>query len=206
MTGVATVATDPDICTFTISAIGYGPTSAIALSNVNRFISQVSNILSGKGLSKSNYTTSGITVNPQYNYTADGLQVLIGEQATSSLFVTVGSISQNKALIGQIITAVSIVKNITISGLSFSNSDTTLAYRQARKAAVADAVAKAKQYASLSGKSLGSVKSIVDQNNENYVPYSTDPNLYALKISSLQVPYSQVQTSAYVTINWNLSK
>jgi uncharacterized protein YggE len=90
------------------------------------------------------------------------------------------------------------VNNITISGLTFSNSNTVIVNRLARKAAAADALAKAKQYSTLIGKKLGSVRKIVDQNSDNYTPFYSDLNLYSLKVQSLQVPFGKVTASATV--------
>jgi uncharacterized protein YggE len=202
--GAGTVSTAPDIGQFTVTANTYKKTTASALSSANDLISQVSAILSAKGLPKSNYTTQGISLYPQYDYSSN-VAVLTGQQASLTLSVTVGNLTQNKQLIGQIITALSSVNNITISGISFSNSNPDLANRLARSAAVADALAKAKQYSCLSGKTLGSVKKVVDQNIDNYIPYFADFNTYSLKVQTLQVPYGQVTTSASVQINWNLS-
>lgn len=203
--GAGSVSTDPDIGQFTVTATTFKKTSASALSSVNDLINQVSAILAAKGLPKANYTTQGINLSPQYNYTVDNIAVLIGQQATQSLSVTVGNLIQNKQLIGQIITALSCVNNITISGISFSNSNPDLANRLARAAAVSNALAKAKQYSTLSGKCLGAVKRIIDQNIDNYVPFYSDFNLYSLNVQTLQVPYGKVTTSASVQINWNLS-
>lgn len=203
--GAGSVSSTPDIAQFTISATAFGKTSAIALSNVNGIISQVSTVLANKGLPKANYTTSGINLSPQYNYTDNGIAVLIGQQAWQSLSVTVGNLVQNKPLLGVIITALSNINNITISGLTFTTSNTALVNRLARKAAVADALAKAKQYAALGGKCLGSVQQIIDQNAESYVPFYSDLSLYSLGVQNLQIPVGQVSASATVQINWNLS-
>ncbi len=202
--GAGSVSSDPDIAQFTVSASAFGKTSAIALSSVNSIINQVTAALAARGLPKGNYSTSSINLSPQYNYTESGVALIIGQQAYSSLSVTVGSLNQNKALIGQIITSLANINNITISGLTFSNSNTDLVNRLARKAAVADALAKAKQYTSLAGKVLGSVKQVVDQNSESYVPFFSDYNLYSVKLQSLQVPFGQVTASATVQIDWNL--
>ncbi len=133
------------------------------------------------------------------------MAVIIGQQAYKSLSVTIGNLNQNKPLIGQIIVALSNINNITVSGLTFSNSNTDLVNRLARKAAVADALAKAKQYSTLAGKMLGSVKQVVDQNVESYVPFFSDYNLYSVKLQSLQVPFGKVTASASVQIDWNLA-
>lgn len=162
--GAGSVSSSPDIAQFAVSVTVFGKTSAIALSNVNSIINQVSAVLAAKGLPKANYTTSGINLSPQYNYTDNGVAVLIGQQAEQSLSVTVGNLIQNKPLLSLIVTALSNINNITISGLTFTISNTALVNRLARKAAVADALAKAKQYATLGGKSLGTVQQIIDQN------------------------------------------
>jgi uncharacterized protein YggE len=55
----------------------------------------------------------------------------------------VNNITANKNLLAQLINSLGSINNITISGLSFENSDTNLAYRQARLAALNDARTKA---------------------------------------------------------------
>jgi len=203
--GAGRVSVDPDIGVFTVSANAFGKTSAIALSKVNGIIAQVSAILSGRGIPAANYTTQGLNLSPQYNYTDTGIAILIGQQAYLSLSVTLGNLNVNKQLVGQIFSALSAVNNISLSSLTFSNSNTDVAYRLARKSAVSDALAKAKQYSTLACKKLGNVKKIVDQNIEYYTPYYSDFSLYSMKVQSLQVPYGQVTVSASVQINWNLS-
>jgi uncharacterized protein YggE len=202
--GAGSVSTDPDIAQFSVTATLTRKTTAAALSNVNDLINQVTLILSGRGLPKANYTTQGINLYPQYDYT-NNVAVLSGQQASQTLAITVGNLIQNKQLIGQIITALSNVNNITISGLSFSVSNTDQVNKLARAAAVSDALSKAKQYAALGGKSLGAVKRIIDQNVDSYVPYYSDYAKYSLSMQALQVPYGKVTTSASVQINWNIS-
>jgi len=163
--GAGAVEVDPDIAQFSVYASDFGTTSAIALSNVNKIINKVTTILSNKGVPVSNYSTTSINIYPQYNYTTSGITILIGQQASISLQVTIGNLVANKQIIGQIVTDISAVNNITISGLTFSNSNSDLAYRQARKSAVSDALSKASQYCSLSGRMLSSVKKIKDQNS-----------------------------------------
>lgn len=75
----------------------------------------------------------------------------------------------------------------------------------ARAAAVSDALAKARQYSTLSGKALRSVKKVVDQNTDQLVPFFSDHKVYSAKVITGQVPYEKVTTSASVKINWNIS-
>jgi len=98
----------------------------------------------------------------------------------------------------------STVKELTVSGFDFKNSNTEAGYRLARRAAVADARSKAEQYASLSGRKLGKVQKVIDQNNEQYVPFYMGASYYALQSQVLKVPYGKVEVSATVQIDWSL--
>ena len=52
---------------------------------------------------------------------------------------------------------------------------------------------------------LGRVRQVIDQNYENYRPYYSDYNTFALKVQSLQVPYGKIQVQSNVQIVWKLS-
>lgn len=79
--GAGSVSTDPDIAQFSVTATITKKTTTTALSAVNDLINQVSLILSAKGLPKANYTTQGISLYPQYDYSTN-VTVLSGQQAS----------------------------------------------------------------------------------------------------------------------------
>ena len=129
--GSSRVSTNPDLASFTIYASANGKTSKEALSRVNTIIQKSSGILDAYGLPKANYSTSSLNLYPQYNYT-NGFSVLIGQQASLSMKVTIGKLnSKNK--VGSIYNALSVVNNITISGLTFDIADKSAAFKLARK-------------------------------------------------------------------------
>jgi uncharacterized protein YggE len=204
VTGAATIQVAPDLATFTVSAIGFGRTSILALSNVNSILSQATRVLQTAGLPLANYTTSSINLYPQYDY-SNSTTVLVGQQATQSLKVTLGNLNTNRNTLSQLATSLGSINNITITDFSFENSDTALAYRQARLAAVNDARSKASQYISLSGRRLGSVRKVVDRNTESYFPFVVSSGEYSLRSQTLPLPYGQVQVSAAVEITWNIA-
>ncbi len=117
--GSGSVEVKPDIATFSVSAEGFGKTSSSALANVNKLINQAMNVLKNYGLPTSNYTTSSINLSPQYNYTGS-LTVLIGQQASQTLKVTIGNLPTAGAnLLGKIATSLANLNNLTVSGFSF---------------------------------------------------------------------------------------
>lgn len=201
--GAATVEVDPDIAIFSVSASGKGKTSADALAQSNKLMKQATNILKNYGLPSSNYSTTSLSLSPEYSY-VDGTSYLVGQTATQSLQVTIGQLIKNKDVLAKIIVALASFEALSISGFSFSNYDPSNAYRLARKAAVADASSKALQYSSLSGLCLGKVRKIVDNNYERYVPYLMETDYYAFQAKTLQIPFGKVQVQASVQIDWKL--
>ena len=201
--GAGKVKVDPDLAVFTITARADKPTSIQALSFVNQQISKVNNILSYFGIPKSNRTTSYISLRPLYKY-QKGTAILIGQQASSSLKISIGTIQQNPSILGKLLKPLSKTQNISISGFSFQNKNDAQAYKLARQAAVKDAQAKASEYAKLSGKTLTSLKKVVDQNRERYIPFFLDSKEYAFQSQILQIPFGKVEVNAYVQIDWNL--
>ena len=197
--GAGTVEVDPDIVTLTITARGQKRTSIEALSFANGQVGQVNSLLSYFGLGGNNITTARISLSPVYNY-QNGNSFLIGQQATSSMKVT-ASVRTN---IGRMIQSISGVSNTTIGGLNFQNQDNSLALSAARKAAAGDALAKAKQYASLTGRPLGAIKKVIDQKQERYIPYALDSREFTLQSQVLSVPFGKVTVSSSVEIHWNI--
>ena len=61
-----------------------------------------------------------------------------------------------------------------------------------------DAKSKATQYATLSGRRLGTVRKVVDQNRESYVPFFVSSNEYAHRVQTGLIPFGQAQVSASV--------
>lgn len=161
-------------------------------------------MLSSLNLTDVNITTAYIYLYPVYNYT-NGTSYIIGQQASLGLRVVVGNLNETKDLLGEVATNLSAVNNISLSGFSFQNSDTTQAYRLARFAAVADAQSKFLQYVMLSGRNSSiCVINIVDQNIDRYVPFDISPSFYSFQSNILSVPYGKVQVYANVQIKWKL--
>lgn len=188
--GSGRVSIDPDIATFTVYATANGKTSSEALSKVNGIIQKATGILQPFGLPRTNYSTSSINLYPQYNYTG-GFSILIGQKASVSLKITAGNLN-SRNIVGSLYSALSVLNDISISGLTFDTSNRALALKQARKAAVADARFKADQYVQLGCRGLGKVKKVVDRSFESYTPFFSQYSDYAFKVEFLAIPYGKV--------------
>lgn len=103
------------------------------------------------------------------------------------------------------VTAISKVNNVTISGLSFTNSNQVSAKQQARKAAFNNAQAKLGEYIGLTKLRNTGILQINDLNTDSYIPYASNVNQFQLAQSALQVPYGKVTVSASVEVVYSLS-
>ena len=160
--GEATVA--PDMAILTLSVMREAKTAREALDANNDAMAAVIAAMKSAGIADRDLQTAGIQINPRYNYTnkADGSQEaeLVAYQVTNTLSVRVRDVDKTGDVLDK---AVSLGVNQG-GGITFTNDDPKATMTEARKKAVADAMAKAKTLAEAAGVSLGRVLEITDQN------------------------------------------
>jgi len=155
VTAVGEAEATPDTLRASLTASGTGTTSEIALENANRAAAAVREALDDAGVPEKDYSTPGLYVNPEYNYTQRG-QELIGYRATQVFEVVFRDI-ENAGGVLDVIVAKS-GDGVSINGTSLEVSDTGGAVEAARKDAVAKAKAKAESYADLLDVEIGEVR------------------------------------------------
>lgn len=159
--GEATAA--PDMALLSLSVMREASTAREALDANNDAMAAVISGMKAAGVAERDLQTAGIQVNPRYTFTnrPDGSQeaVLVGYQVTNTLSVRVRDIDMTGEIIDK---AVSLGVNQG-GGISFVNADPAATITEARKRAVADAIAKAKILAEAAGVTLGQVIEIADQ-------------------------------------------
>jgi uncharacterized protein YggE len=148
----------PDMAVLTFSVVKQEKTAREALDGNNKAMSDVLGALKTAGIAERDLQTSGFSVQPQYRFPqgADGQQLppeLIGYQVSNALTVRVRDLSKLGAIIDQ-----SVTLGVNQGGdIQFTNDKPESAMEEARKNAVADAMARAKTLASAAGVKLGSV-------------------------------------------------
>lgn len=159
----------PNIALLYASLSADGNTASDALNLIDDQLSSISNALQVNGVSQNDIATSSISVYPKYNYT-NGTSVVIGYTVYISLTVTIRGIDTNSQRIARVIDALASAGVNSIYGLTYDTVDPSAGKSVARKNAWNDAVAKAKQYAQLSGRKLGKVI-MIEEVQLNYYPY-----------------------------------
>ncbi|KOF21341.1 membrane protein [Ensifer adhaerens] len=154
----------PDMAILQLSVVKDAKTAREALDANNKTMAEVLEALKAGGIAERDLQTSGFSVNPQYNYPTnnDGGNrppELIGYQVANGVSVRV----RDLAKLGEIVD-----KSVTLGvnqggGIQFTNDKPEGAITEARKAAVADAIEKAKVLAEAAGVSLGNIVNITEQ-------------------------------------------
>ncbi|MCO5065211.1 MAG: SIMPL domain-containing protein [Rhizobiaceae bacterium] len=160
--GEATMA--PDIAILTIAVMREAKTARDALTANNDAMAAVVAAMKSSGIADRDLQTAGIQINPRYDYPQkpDGGQeaVLAAYQVTNTLSVRIRDIEKTGEILDK-----SVSLGVNQGGdITFLNENPAQAQEEARKKAVADAIAKAKTLAQAAGVSLGNVLEISETN------------------------------------------
>jgi hypothetical protein len=194
VTGTGNVTGTPDQLALAMGVQVTGSSVGSALGDANAAVRRVTAALKAGGVAAADIQTSGLSIYPNY---PNNSQVPNGYSVSESLTATLKSLA---AAGGQIDAAVHAGGNATtVSGISLNLTDTSALLAQARARAVADATAKAAQYAKALGQPLGPVISITDQAPAQPFPVYAADSSAAAKASVPISPGTQ-QLSVSVSV------
>ncbi|MBY5339914.1 SIMPL domain-containing protein [Rhizobium leguminosarum bv. viciae] len=174
VTGDGESSVAPDMAIVNLAVVKQAKTAREALDENNKAMNDVLAALKSGGIAERDLQTSGFSIQPQYNYPqpVDGQQQqpqLIGYQTINSVTVRLRDLAKLGAVIDQ-----SVTLGINQGGeIQFTNDKPDAAIEAARKAAVADAVKRAKTLSEAAGVKLGRILEI----NEN-VPRAMPQPVY----------------------------
>ena len=158
--GRAKVAGTPDTLRLDLSVVASASSVSAALASANRSTAAVHKSLLGNNVQKKDLQTSGLNIQPEYDYSKNGAPRLKGYQVTESISAQLRDLSRAGDVIGKAVSAGG--NAIRVNGISLDLEDTGALVSSARDKAFADAKTKAEQYARAAGRSLGDVISIFE--------------------------------------------
>jgi uncharacterized protein YggE len=152
--GVGKVTGTPDTLILSLSITKNAADVSTAMGQVSTTMKSVQDAFTAAKIAQADLKTSGLNVGPRYDYT-NGKQTLSGYTASESLIVTL----RDTKTAGATITAAVGVggDSVQVSSLSTDLQDNAALLNAARESAMADAKAKAAQYAKSAGRGLGPV-------------------------------------------------
>ena len=198
VTGSATVNVVPDMATITLGVTTMGDTAAAAMAANNEAVSGVIARLIAAKVADRDMQTSNLSLNPNWvaNAAGDG-QVIKGYVAANLLTVRIKALETTGTVLDAAITDGA----NTLNGLTFGLANPRPTEDEARKEAVADAVARAKVLADAAGAKLGLIQSITEGGAAEPGPL---PMFKAMDAAAVPVAAGEVGISASITIVWAL--
>ncbi|MGD9770092.1 MAG: SIMPL domain-containing protein [Pseudolabrys sp.] len=193
--GEATVT--PDMALLSLAVMREAMSAREALTANNEAMTAVVAAMKALGIEARDLQTSGIQIAPRYDYVnkPDGTQEakLAAYQVTNTISIRVRDIARTGEVIDQ---AVTLGVNQG-GGISFVNEDPSATITEARKRAVADAIAKAKTLTEAAGVQIGRILEISEQSNapapapfafkalpeDASVPVEAGENSYRIQVS-----------------------
>jgi len=142
------VASDPDIANLSAGVTTQAPTAVEAMQQNAAQMARVIAEIEAQGVARDDIQTSGISLNPQYDYDQQTRsQVFRGYQVSNRVSVTLCDIDRT----GEVLDALVAAGATDLGGISWSVDDPTAAREQARAAAFESARERAMNYAEMSG-------------------------------------------------------
>ncbi len=159
VTGQGEALAAPDMAIVTIGVQTDGDTAAAALRANSAAMSTTIDKLKSMDIEARDIQTSGLNVNPRYNYERNRSEPeVIGFRASNSVRVRLRDLDKAGAVIDE---AVSSGAN-SLGGVSFTFAEPKPLYDEARRDAVADARSRAALLADAAGVRLGPILTIQD--------------------------------------------
>ena len=205
MTGTGEASAVPDQLSFALGVHLTRPDLDDALAAANTSMSRVLAALKKYGVEKADVQTTGLSMDPVYDYPQYGDPVLRGYRVSERASVLVDDL---KLAGGAVTAAVAAGGNdVRVDNLRLLVGDTDGVMEQARDAAVEEARAKAQQYADASGEELDDVVTISEVGAEPLpTPVVEQAGLGARAYDAESVPIRAGRDEASVTVKivWHL--
>lgn len=165
--GRGTADATPDMARVDLGVSVRSDTVAEATRTARERAAALTSALHTKGIPPNDISTTGFSVYPEYDH-QDGRQRLLGYRVSNDLQVVLRDLSSAGEIIDAAVGAAEDVS--TVNGFTLSVTDDTEARDAAREAAWDDATRRAEHLASLAGRSLGAVVSVVETSGASHPP------------------------------------
>jgi uncharacterized protein len=203
MSGKGVVKSAPDKVTVSAGVETQAPTAKDALAKNTAAMTKVVDALKSEGIDPKVIQTTDFSVTPRYEDRDDDRKPprIVGYDVNNSVYVTMRDTTKIGVVLDQLVQAGA----NSIGGVYFSVDKPEELEKEARKLAVADAIAKAKLYAEATGAELGAVQTISEQGG--YVPYyPAAPKMASASAAERAVPIEPgtQNTNIDVQVTWEL--
>jgi len=193
----------PDGVQFNFSVFAVESTSKAASERANVLANQAREALDASKIDKKDIATQNLSIYPEYSYSPEGKQTLVGFRATQSFAITLRDTENAGSVVDAVV--LSVGTDLTIDTLTPILLDTTDALEQARENAIELAKKKADDYADLLDVELGDVISVREFSSAVVSPQPWLRNVGAsdsLESTKTVVDLGTQEVSVTVEVRW----
>ncbi|MDB5660568.1 MAG: hypothetical protein JWS10_3183 [Cypionkella sp.] len=198
VTGEATVQVTPDMATISLGVTTDGASAAEAMAANSKALQAVIDRLKSAGIEDRDLQTSNLSLNPNWiGYDSGQTPKIAGYVASNMLSVRVRALDT----LGSVLDASITDGANALNGITFDLAAPRPAQDEARKAAIADAKARAELLTSAAGVKLGKIESITES-----AGYGAPTPMFRDEKAAAAVPVAsgQIGMSAAVTITYEI--
>jgi len=191
------LAAEPDMARITSGVTSEAATAREALSRNSKAIKEVIAGLKTAGIAPKDIRTSSFRIDPRYTRAKEGqASVIDGYRVTNQIQITARDLDRLGEVLDQLVT----LGANQMAGLTFEVSKAKTLRDEARKEAVANALRRAKLYATAAGAEVGEVLRI----SESTVVDAPRPVKMAMRAEAVPLERGTEMLQANVTITWAL--
>jgi hypothetical protein len=176
VSGEGRASATPDVALLGLGVSAKASTVGAANSQAQQAMTALLDSLAANGIQEKDIQTSGLSIQPEYEYAPPNEQVLTGYRVSHMLQVKVRDIDRVGEVIDDAVQASGDL--LQMQSISLTIDDTTALSSQARAEAVADAQATAEELAALAGVTLGEPTYITESSSTPY----RQTNFYAAPV------------------------
>ena len=207
MTGTGASIGVPDQLSFNLAVIRRADDVATAMDDASSTLRRTLDALARQGVLRKDTKSTGLSIDPEYDFPTYGSPVLTGYRVRQSVSVLVRDLRDGGTAIASAVRAGGNAVRISNIGLRIGDKEQLLA--EARADAVKAATAKAEQYAEATGQPLGRVLTVKEGAVAAPAPqpqYAELSGLYdsARAVAKLPIRAGRSDLSVKVTVVWAL--
>ena len=198
-TGTADVV--PDAVRLSLSVSVLAESNDVALSQAAGTADSVRTTLKDLGIEDADVATQTVTVNPEYSYTESEGQKIVGYRASQVFDVLIRDAENAGAVVDAVVAAGG--ANVSINYTSPVVDDATTGTVAAREAAVAQARAKAEEYAKLLDVELGDLVYLTEVSAPTNIVVGAKSDAMA-ESSGTRIDLGTQEVSVTVEVRWEI--
>jgi uncharacterized protein YggE len=208
MTGTGEVTGVPDQLGFTMAITRKADDVATAMDRTSVTMKRALDALAEEGVLRKDTKSTGLSIDPEYDYPVNGPAVLTGYRVRQSVSVVVRDLRGAGKAIAAAVQAGGNATRISGIGLRIGDKDALLT--DARDAAVEAATAKAEQYADATGQPLGRVLTVKEGSVAARLPQPQVAGVHGraamdtMALKALPIRAGRSDLSVKVTMVWAL--